>query len=57
MTEYDISPKELLAFGLSTLINIMISAFGAPIGPVIAALLIKAVIGGYVIYRYDRGGD
>jgi hypothetical protein len=57
MTEYDISPNELLAFGLSTLINIMISAFGAPIGPVIAALLIRAVIGGYVIYRYDRGGD
>jgi hypothetical protein len=56
MKEKSITPKEMLGFALSTLINTMISAFGAPIGPVIAALLIGVVIGGYLVDRYHGAG-
>ena len=53
MTDDFISRNELLAIGLSTLINTMISAFGAPVGPVIAALLIGGLIGAYLMHRHD----
>jgi hypothetical protein len=52
-----ISTKDLLAIGLSTLTSTMISAFGAPIGPVIAALLIGGLIGAYLTNRYHRAGS
>jgi hypothetical protein len=48
------TPQQLLAFGLSLLINTMISAFGAPVGPIIAAVLIGLVIGACLMYTYDR---
>lgn len=57
MKEFFISNKDLLAIGLSTLINTMISAFGAPVGPVIAALLIGGLIGAYLMNRYHRAGS
>jgi hypothetical protein len=46
-----ISTKDLLAIGLSTLINMMISAFGAPVGPIIASLLIGVLIGAFLVDR------
>ena len=52
-----LSTKDLLAIGLSTLINTMISAFGAPVGPIIAALLIGGLIGAYLMNRYHRAGS
>jgi hypothetical protein len=49
MNGNDITPKRLLAFGLSTLINIMTSAFGVSVGAVIGALLIGGLIGGFLV--------
>jgi hypothetical protein len=51
-----ITSKDLLAIGLSTLISTIISAFGAPVGPVIAALLIGGLIRAYLMNRYHRAG-
>jgi hypothetical protein len=42
---YDITTKDALGLGLSVLLNTLITAFGAPIGPIIVALMLGVAIG------------
>lgn len=49
MNDNNLKIKDPLGLGLSLLLNIVISAFGAPVGPIIVALIIGVVIGCWIM--------
>ena len=57
MPEKNLKINDPLGLGLSILLNIMITAFGAPIGPLIVAFLIGLIVGGVIVHNHHRAGQ
>ncbi len=48
--------KDPLGLGLSILLNTLITAFGAPVGPLIVAFLIGLLLGTVIVHNHNRAG-